>query len=169
MSEPNWATTAKGAPYLSDVESLDAIITTAYRLISGKAGEKRDWTRVRALFAPDARFIPTSREAGTRGAAGQPPQALDIEQYIQRVEPYFETTGFYETEIARRVDQYDQIAQAFSTYESRHDPEDAEPFMRGINSVQLFHDGARWWIVNIFWQQEYPEAPIPAKFLHRDR
>jgi len=149
----------------ADVDSIDAIITTSYRLISGKAGEERDWARMRTLFAPGVRLIPTSRQAGTRGPVGQPPEPLDVDMYIERVRPFFEENGFYETEIARHVDQYDQIAQAFSTYESRHQPNDQEPFMRGINSFQLFHDGKRWWIVNIFWQQEYPEAAIPEKYL----
>jgi len=37
--------------------------------------------------------------------------------------------------------------------------------MRGINSIQLFYDGSRWWIVSIYWQQESPEYPIPEKYL----
>jgi hypothetical protein len=37
--------------------------------------------------------------------------------------------------------------------------------MRGINSVQLFNDGRRWWIVSIYWQQENARAPIPEKYL----
>ena len=24
------------------------------------------------------------------------------------------------------------------------------PFMRGINSIQLFNDGTRWWVVTVF-------------------
>ena len=26
------------------------------------------------------------------------------------------------------------------------DADDPEPFMRGINTIQLFYDGNRWWI-----------------------
>jgi hypothetical protein len=37
--------------------------------------------------------------------------------------------------------------------------------MRGINSIQLFNDGKRWWIVNIYWQQESAENRIPEKYL----
>jgi hypothetical protein len=158
----NPATTSGQTPNPSDVASIDAIITAAYDLISGPAGQKRDWDRERALYFPSARLIPTAK-AGENDALA--PQILDLDGFIARVEPYFATTGFYEKEIARRTEQFGCMAQAWSTYESRHDPSDPEPFMRGINSIQLFHDGNRWWIVNIYWQQESTAHPIPAKYL----
>ena len=96
------------------------------------------------------------------------PEALDVEGYIARVTDYFDKNGFFETEVARRTEQYDRIAHAFSSYESRHKADDREPFMRGINSFQLFHDDRRWWIVTIFWQQENPEKRIPEKYLTTD-
>ena len=148
----------------ADVSSIDAIINAAYDGISGPAGKKRDWDRQRSLFLPGARLIPTAMEAG-ENAAGLAPQFLDVEAFIARVEPYFQENGFYEKEIARRTEQVGQIAHAWSTYESRHRKDDPEPFMRGINSIQLFHDGARWWIVNIYWQHETADSPIPAKYL----
>jgi hypothetical protein len=116
------------------------------------------------LFLPGARLIPTAMEAGANGG-GLAPQFLDVEAFIARVEPYFQENGFYEKEIARRVEQVGQIAHAWSTYESRHNENDSEPFMRGINSIQLFYDGDRWWIVNIYWQHESAHSPIPAKYL----
>jgi hypothetical protein len=36
--------------------------------------------------------------------------------------------------------------------------------MRGINSFQLFHDGERWWIVNIYWQHESTKHRLPEKY-----
>jgi hypothetical protein len=148
----------------TDVSSIEAIINAAYDGISGPAGKKRDWDRQRSLFLPGARLIPTAMAAGAKdGDLG--PQFLDLEGFIARVEPYFQENGFYEKEIARRTEQIGQIAHAWSTYESRHNENDPEPFMRGINSIQLFHDGTRWWIVNIYWQQETPTDPIPAKYL----
>lgn len=145
-----------------DVSSIDAIIAAIYDRISGPAGKKRDWDRERSLYIPGARLIPT----GKPGAVDElEPQLLDVEGFIARVEPYFEKERFYEKEIARRTEQFGQIAQVWSTYESRHDPSDPEPFMRGINSIQLFHDGKRWWIVSIYWQQENAQAPIPKKYL----
>jgi len=103
-------------------------------------------------------------KAGT-DAIDPAPHILDIEGFIARVEPFFDESGFYEKEIARRTEQFGQIAHVWSTYESRHSEDDPEPFMRGINSIQLFNDGKRWWIVSIYWQQENAGAPIPEKYL----
>jgi len=144
-----------------DVESIDAIINALYDGISGPAGKKREWDRERSLYYPGARLIPT----GQPNADPIAPQMLDVEGFIARVEPFFEKNGFYEIEIARRTDQFGQIAHVWSTYESKHSLDDPEPFMRGINSIQLFHDGERWWVVSIYWQQEGDMALIPKKYL----
>ncbi len=149
---------------LSDAVSIDAIVTAAYEVISGPAGKKRDWHRERSLFLSGARLIPTAVEAG-RNDVDLAPQMLDVEGYIERVEPLIEKKGFYEKEIARRVEQFGQIAHVWSTYESRHDPSDPKPFMRGINSMQLFNDGKRWWIVSIYWQHESAQHSLPEKYL----
>jgi hypothetical protein len=68
-------------------------------------------------------------------------------------------------EVARRTERYGNMAQVFSTYESRHDAADPKPFERGINSFQLMNDGHRWWIVTIFWQGETSAGPIPKEYL----
>ena len=150
----------------ADVGSIDAIISAAYDGISGPAGKKRDWDRERSLFFPGARLIPVGRSFESPDLSGKlTPQILDVEGFIARVEPFFEKEGFYEKEIARRTQQFGHIAHVWSTYESRYNENDREPFMRGINSIQLFYDGSRWWIVNIYWQQESPGDPIPEKYL----
>ena len=151
----------------NDVASIDAIVTAAYDVISGPAGQKRDLERERSLFLPGARLIPTAMKAGSTNMSEIGPQILDIEGYIARVEPYFAENGFYEKEVARRTEQFGHIAQVWSIYESRHSESDPEPFMRGINSIQLFNDGIRWWIITIYWQHESPEDPLPEKYLQR--
>src|SRR3979490_2291087 len=105
----------------ADVASIDAIVTAAYDVISGPAGKRRDWARDRALFWPGARLIPTATVPG-RNDVDLAPLLLDVEGYIEGVEPIFAKSGFYEKEIARRVEQFGQIAHVWSTYESRHDP-----------------------------------------------
>ena len=150
----------------ADVESIDAIVTAAYDSISGSASQERDWNRVRSLFIPGARLIPTGSAPGAMNVNDKiAPQVLDIEGYIVRSADYLEKNGFFEREIARRTEQFGHIAHVWSTYESRHKTDDPQPFMRGINSIQLMHDGARWWIVTIYWQHEGPDNPIPKKYL----
>ena len=102
-----------------DVSSIDAIIKTAYEVISGPAGKPRDWARELALFLPGARLIPTAMAAGDN-LSDPAPQFLEMDTYIARVEPFFRENGFYETEVARRTEQFGRIAQVWSTYESRH-------------------------------------------------
>jgi hypothetical protein len=150
-----------------DVSSIDEIIAAAYDVISGPVGQKRDWERERALFAPGARLIPTAPAPSVTGSdnSGKPaPQVLDVQGYIARVEPYFAEQGFYEKEIARVTEHFGHIAHVWSTYESRHSPDDPHPFMRGINSFQLFHDDERGWILSIYWQHESQEHPLPARY-----
>ena len=146
-----------------DVESIDAIIAATYDVISGPAGKTRDWNRERSLFYPGALIAPTASVPG-RNDVELEPQMLDVEKYIARVEPLLQQ-GFYETEIARRTEQFGRIAHVWSTYESRYELSDAEPFMRGINSFQLFNDGKRWWILSVYWQHESKEHAIPQKYV----
>jgi len=144
----------------ADVSSPDAIIAATYDVISGPAGE-RNWNRMRSLFLPSARLIRTApQEAG-----GMTATSFTLEEYITRAGAYFMKSGFFEKESARHADQWGNIFQAFSTYESRHDLKDATPFVRGINSFQLFFDGKRWWVLTIYWQEESPSTPLPPEFL----
>jgi hypothetical protein len=154
----------KPAANPADVATIESIVTAAYDGISGPPGKKRDWDRERSLYIPGARLIPMAMEAGTEGV-DLSPHILDIDGFIARVESFFEKSGFYEKEIARRTEHFGQMAHVWSTYESRHKEDDPEPFMRGINSIQLFNDGKRWWIVSIYWQQENVRAAIPEKYL----
>ncbi len=146
----------------ADVSSIDAIMKAVYDVISGDAGQKRDWDRFRSLFHKDARLIPSGKNANT-GVVGA--RSFTPEEYIERSSPFMEKEGFFEKEMARRVDSYGNIAQVFSTYQSFHKADDKKPFARGINSFQLLFDGKRWWVVTIYWQGETPENLIPKQYL----
>lgn len=147
----------------ADVASVDSIIGAVYDVISGPAGKKRDWDRMRSLFLPGARLIPT----GPRQGGGYGSRVLTVDEYIERGSAFLEKEGFFEKEVARVSEQFGQIVHAFSTYESRHTAEDAKAFQRGINSMQLMNDGKRWWIVTIFWQGEDEKTPLPEKYLKK--
>ncbi|HVG35937.1 MAG TPA: hypothetical protein VM911_22985 [Pyrinomonadaceae bacterium] len=144
-----------------DTESLDAIIRAMYESVSGPAGLDRDTLRERSLFMPGAHLVRvTLTDDGT-------PQAkmMDVDAYLKDTAEFFRENDFYEIEIARRTEVFGQIAQVFSTYEARHALDDPAPFKRGINSIQLFNDGNRWWIVGMLWDNEREGNPMPAEYL----
>ena len=87
-------TPATPAANPADVASLDSIIAAVYDVISGPAGKKRDWDRMRSLFIPGARLIPTGPRPG--GAYGS--RVLTLDEYIERSSGFFEKEGFYERE-----------------------------------------------------------------------
>ena len=149
----------------ADVESMDAIMTAVYDVISGDAGVARDWDRFRSLFAPGATLSPVGRprDGSTYGR-----RVITPDEYARSAGASLEENGFHEVEIHRVTEEYGAIAHAFSTYESRRRATDPEPFARGINSFQLLNDGTRWWVVSIYWLQESPDHPIPAKYLPGD-
>lgn len=144
-----------------DVTSMDSILVALYDVISGPAGQKRDWDRMRALFVPGAHLIP----AVYRPDSVPSLRMWSVDEYITLVGPRLEEGGFFEREIARQVERYGGVVHVFSTYESRRTAADPKPFVRGINSIQLWNDGLRWWIVNVYWEGERPSNPIPSKYL----
>ena len=144
-----------------DVATMDAVVAALYDVISGPAGQKRNWDRFRSLFVPGARLIPTGR----RPTGEVVSRVRTPEDYIQGSAPLLEQNGFFEKEVSRRIEKFGNIAHIFSTYEARRKAEDEKPFMRGINSIQLMNDGKRWWIVTVFWQAEDATNPLPAEYL----
>lgn len=145
----------------ADVESIDAIMAAIYDVISGPAGQARDWDRFRSLFVADARLIPTGkRPDGTRTI-----RALTVDDYARSIGPQLERGGFFERELGRKVERYGSVVHLMSAYDSKRTLADPAPFARGVNSFQLWTDGTRWYVVTIYWEAETAENPIPAEWI----
>jgi hypothetical protein len=143
----------------ADVASRDAIVAALYDSISGPPGD-RDWDRFRSLFIPEAQLIGTRKKKdGTLGY-----KAMTVQGYVDSAGAYFKQHGFYEREVARKMETFGSLTHIFSTYESR-ETKDGKPFERGINSIQLYNDGSRWWVVDVYWAGETPGNPIPEQYL----
>lgn len=143
-----------------DVESLDAIVAAVYNVISGPPGP-RDWKRFESLFAPEARLIAVRvpKDAGKASLVFMTPK-----DYEERAGKHFLEHGFFEQEVSRKTDSFGAMTHIYTTYESR-ETKDGKPIARGINSMEFFNDGTRWWCVQIYWDSERPGNPIPEKYL----
>ena len=145
--------------YQNDVKSVDAVIGAVYAVISGEPGQARDWNRFRNLFKPETRLIPTRKnESGELIIRAMSPEEY-IELFSSRV-----STGFFEKELHRVSESYGTVTHAFSTYETK-EKKDGPVTNRGINSIQLFYDGQRYYIITIFWCAESMGFPLPEKYL----
>ena len=160
QATPNATAVATVPADPKDVATADAIIAALYDANSVMVDQKRGADRFRSLFVPDARMMPTARIPN--GKAILRFQPLDV--YIRTASSGQPRHGFSEREIARTSETFGNIMHVFSTYEARRDSADTKP-TRGINSIQLFNDGTRWWVVSVLWDNERPDSPIPAAYL----
>lgn len=140
----------------ADVQSIDSIIAALYEVISGGIGEQRNWSRMRSLFIPEARIMAIfpkkdSKDLGLR--------ILSISDYIANSGPRLIEVGFREKELARKTEQWGELAQVFTSYETIEEKDNI--IRRGINSVQLMHDGTRWWIISLLFEAERPQLQLP--------
>jgi hypothetical protein len=126
------------------------LIAAMYDVVSGPAAKARDWQRMYSLFFPGAVLIRTAR-----GKSGElEATVLSPGEYVTRAGKFFETHAFYERETSRKSHSWENLEQVFSMYESSQDPAYAKPFASGVNSIELFNDGKRWWITAIMWQEK---------------
>ena len=152
--EPSWP---KARP--QDVASVPGIIKASYDAISVPPGKTLNLDRFRSLFLPNARLVSVSLKNGE-------PQVhlMTLKEFSEMVIGSVGKGGHVEHEFTEQVQEYGNIANVWSAYESRATPNDPH-VIRGINSIQLFNDGKRWWISGAQWQHERADMPIPAKYL----
>lgn len=141
-----------------DVSTIDGIIKAFYAAISGPKGQPRQWSRDRTLYTPGVRFVSMSEQDGKIRSSISTHQ-----QFVDRTNESFVNNGFTEREINRVVRRFGNIAHVFSTYEYTNDAGTDKG--RGVNSLEMFWDGTRWWISAASWDDERPNNQIPKEFL----
>ena len=52
---------------------------------------------------------------------------------------------------ARREDRFGAFAHVWSNYDAAAAMRGTPIIRRGVNSIQLWNDGARWWILSVLW------------------
>jgi hypothetical protein len=147
-------------PRPEDVASIDAIIKAFYDVISAPAGQPRQWSRDRTLYIPGARFVAMDEDSKRNPHA----RVMSHQQEVDHYNSQLVSKGFFEGEIHRSTERFGNIVHVLSTYESRI-TQDGPVVNRGVNSIELFWDGKRWWIAAAIWDEERKDNPIPKELL----
>jgi hypothetical protein len=148
------AAAAAAQPNAADLAGIDQAVRGVYEVISGPPSQKRDFDRMRTLFAPGA----TLKAIGPKGLHGG-----SLEDYISRNAEILEKEGFTERELGRRVEVWGGLATAWSAYDGR--TANGSFHERGINSMQLVKVDGKWLVASILWQEETPANPLPANLI----
>lgn len=136
----------KDYPLKADVETIDGIIKAYYEIMSGPAGELINFKRDKSLHYKNALILFSS--------SYDKKIYNDIENVYDLHENSAKTkSGIWEYEIERDTHQFGNIANVWSTFGIK-EKADGTFLEKGISSIQLYHDGNRWWILSWLSQSE---------------
>ena len=127
----------------ADTDSIDDIINAYYDVVSGSVGHEFDSKRDQNLHAENAIITKFDDKNNF--------QRHDLITEQQSV-PKIYTESFYEIEVSREVQRYENIAHVWSEFEIR-ETKDSESFSSGFNSISLYFKDDRWWISS--WSTQY--------------
>ncbi len=142
----------KDSIFKSDVSSIDDIITAMYDVISGPAGQ-RDWDRFHNLYHKNAYMMAIFATSDTTHSS----RTFSPAEYVERCDDMMKKDAFNEIELSRKMERFGNLVQVFSAYEFTT----PTVVKTGVNSLQLFFDGERWWIMTVIWQESNPNLPLP--------
>jgi hypothetical protein len=134
--------------------TLDEIIAEMYDQVCFEPGERPDWSRQAAIFAPHARMVRVNDDGIFE---------FDLESYridFERMIDSGTMPSFWEGELWRETREFGDVAHVLSAYETRR-TRAGEVMNRGVNSIQLFRCGDRWWISAMIWRREGRDVKIP--------
>jgi hypothetical protein len=144
-----------------DVATIDGIMKAYYEVISGPARQPRQWDRDHTLYIPDVRFVIIEEAPGGKITA----RSMSHQEFADAMVAGLGNNAFYEREVHRITHRFGNVAHVLSTAEQRTAP-DGPARSHTIDSVELFWDGHRWWIMNAnIWPGDISGRPLTKEFL----
>jgi hypothetical protein len=150
--------------YGDEVGTLDGIIKSYYDVVTVKKGEKVSYKRDSLLHVsnPSVGMVKRDKDGKIQLAL------ITLKQFHENSDAELEKNGFYEREVGRKVENFGAVYHVWSTYETRNTV-NGPIINRGINSIQLYFDGTRFWILSWVFDEESKEQPIPKKYLKTNK
>jgi hypothetical protein len=153
---------APHGPRDAEDPSIVTLLTKLYEVISFEEGGEPDWEGLQALFSKHARITRITPE-GT--------DHLDLPGFLAMTRNLFEFgayTSFYEFEVSRRVERFGDVAQVWSTYETRRHKRAQRAFGGGVNSIQLLRTESAWRVLSLLWDEAPGHAGAEPKSIFEE-
>ncbi|MCR9288746.1 MAG: hypothetical protein NXI23_15325 [Bacteroidetes bacterium] len=144
--------------YAEDVKSIDAIINAYYDVVSGSSSDP--WEFERDKFIHSERAVITRLDENGKAES----HTLEAEYIPIGLSP---KEDFYENELKRIVSKFGNIAQVWSAFEIRTEPE-TKSNIRGLNSVQLHFEDGRWFIDSWTCEMESEKSSVVTEFMRNE-
>ena len=144
--------------YADDVKSISAIMDAYYDVISGSSQDPWQFERDKYIHSENA-VITRLDENGNAQS-----HSLEAEYIPLALSP---KEDFYERELKREVSHFGNMAQVWSAFEIRTDPNIASE-IRGLSSIQLHFEKGRWWIDSWTTEMETDTNSLVSDFLIKD-
>jgi hypothetical protein len=157
-SHPDWP---KANP--ADVATIESTVRAFFDAISAPAGQRLNRDRLRSLFVPAGRIV-AARAPGSSRAADV--IFLSPDEYADIADAQTVSKGFFDRNLANQIERFGVMAHVYSSYESRFDTNSTKPVARGIKSFELLNSDNRWYIIQMYWDSERSDNPIPDRYLH---
>ena len=142
----------------SDLKLIDNLTAELYKTICFEVGGHPPVEKLKDLFIPTANIIRND---------GASPEIMTVDSFIKSFKERIEDgtiQSFYEGELKHTTEIFGTIAHRFSTYETKFDLDNPEPFSIGINSIQFIKIGKNWKISGIVWNNQTDTNKIPDKY-----
>ncbi len=146
--------------YAANVSSIDSIVSSIYEIVSGEKGEERNWELHQTIFHPEAQII--SNYVDKNGEYQI--YFLTVDEYMDQYRDYFKENYLFEQDVNREIEKFGNMAHVFSTFESYEKPGDSIPYKKGTASIQLYNDGKRWYVLNMYYKNESKNEKVPEKY-----
>jgi hypothetical protein len=130
---------------------IQSVMDKFYEIISGKAGEEKNWDEFRSLFFSEDSSLASMKYNAEKECITK---RQDVESYITGLKKFLKLSNFYEYGFNYEIKVVGSIANVYSEYAAKRKKEDMNIIKHGVNLIQLVYDGHTWKIHSMLWQDQ---------------